>query len=94
MAQKVENMNWPNMVEAPVCECRLRETETIGTAVARVIGANQLGIYPVVPVGGTNTRQELKWGQAFSKWIRREGLVRVCTGDPRAITSVDADPPI
>ena len=73
VGQRVENMNRPNVLDSIACECKLQGHQTVEEAVTKVIGANKLGLVPVTPLGGTATRDEQRWRNAFARWIRQEG---------------------
>jgi clan AA aspartic protease (TIGR02281 family) len=66
--------NWPNLVDAVTCECRLHEVETIGSAVARLIAAFQRGVFPSVPIGGAtgDPKVHRDWN-AFDSWVGHRG---------------------
>lgn len=73
IVEKLGNVNPVSAHDAIVCECKLRPSQTIGSAVSRVIAEGKQGRWYVNPPGGTQTPKEAKFREKMEKWFAGDG---------------------
>jgi len=70
---KVGDVNPVSAHDAIVCECKLQPTQTIGSAVQRVISEGKKGRWYVNPLGGTQSPRDATFREKVEKWFAGEG---------------------